>query len=110
MENLPDEIWMEIILKLNINNMLSINILSKKFHQIIKSYKINDISKSHVIKLSNTDDINDIIKILINEYNFKKYDLSFCKKLTNKSVKMLTNLNTLYLMGCNQITDDRRVT
>ena len=106
MNNLFNEIWMDIILKLDIHSMLNVNILSSKFHILIKKYEIPDNSKSHTIKLKNTDDINNRLEILIIEYNFKKYDLSFCNEITDKSVKLLNGLHTLNLFGCDKITDE----
>ncbi len=103
---LPDEIWMDIILNLSIDDVLSINILSNKFHQLIKSYKITDKYKSHVINFTNSYNINKKIKILINEYNFMKYDLSGRYKITDESVKLLTGLHTLNLSRCDKITDE----
>ena len=106
LNHLPDEIVMEIILKLKSNDMLNINVLSRKFHQLIKSYNITNNSISHTIKLNNYGDINEKIKILTKEYNFKKYNLTKCDKITDESVKLLTGLHTLDLTCCERITDE----
>nr|QBK90125.1 MAG: leucine-rich repeat protein [Pithovirus LCPAC102] len=106
MNQLPNEIWMDIILKLDIHSMLNINIISSKFHTLIKKYEIPDNSRSHTIKLKNTDDINNRLEILITEYKFKKYNLSYCYNITDESVKLLDGLHTLILINNPQITDE----
>lgn len=69
MNDLPDEIWTEIILYLPVRDLLKFNITCSYFHKIVKEYKITDGKYVHDIRLSCREQ-------LIN-YNFRSYRVSY---------------------------------
>ena len=73
--------------------------LNKNVQKVMKQHKWNKI-----IKFKETIEDNELIKI-ISDWNILNIDLSNCKKITDKSVKLLGNCYSLNLSHCRQITN-----
>ena len=103
MEDLPHEINKIIFEYLTIKNIIKLCLLNKA----IKKF-VNETIWDHDILNINYDIVhknNKIINYLVNSFNIKKYNLSYCTNITDESVKMLANCHTLDLSCCTNITD-----
>ena len=96
-----DDIFLEICEYLDIKDILSMSLSDHNHRNIIQQHHF----KYPIRKLKNTNDINEKIKYLTDNFNFTKYDLSSCWKITDESVKLLGNCNYLDLSHCD-ITDE----
>lgn len=94
MNDLPDEIWSEIILYLPIDDLLNFNITCLYFHKIVKEYKIIDDKYAHEIKLTSTNQ-------LIN-YNFKSYYVYYCTPV-HSLINKITKLNIHYFQHYDEL-------
>lgn len=124
MDLIPNEICMEIFLFLATKDLLSFNAVSKRYHEIIKSYPVKNFDHLHTIQFLNDPDIDRRVLYFTKNYNFKSYKFDYChikdeiiKELTNlyklelilyhitdNAIKSLTNLRYLNLRS--DITDD----
>ena len=83
--HIVDDVFIEICKNLDFNELLKLQLLSKHYKNIIRNTRWIHTE----VKLKNTNDINNKIKYLTSDFNFKKYKLKKCDKITDESVKLL---------------------
>ena len=81
--------FLEICNHLSLKQIIGLESLSKEHQQWIRNHNWINI----LVKLNNTN-----FEYVINNYSFKKLDLSWCNKITDDSVKYLSNTHTLKLL------------
>ena len=97
-----DDIFIEVCKYFDLKELLRLQLLSKYKSELIRKTRWNHTD----VKLYNTDGIDDKIIYLATNFNFMRYNLSYCYRITDEAVKMLGNCHTLYLSECNMITDE----
>jgi len=98
--SLTHDVIIRIFEYLPLSQIWELQYLSKSLGKLMREYKWN---KTFNFKKDITDD--ELIEIIKN-WNINKLDLSFCKQITNKSVKKLINIQKLSIHHCNNITYD----
>ena len=117
--DLPTDMHIEILKKLNRDELIKCSLLNKKFKIITRKTKWNNV----IVYIYHTE----CVKYIRKYYNFSNYaicnltitdmdihrlnfchtlDLSNCFNLTDNALKYLSNCHTLNLSGCNLITDE----
>src|SRR5918999_510266 len=94
--DIPREIIVEIFQRLKIKELIKLTYVNKYIMQIIRKVKWDHF----IVRLCNVEKI----KLVIENYNFTKYDFSYTK-ITDHIVKELKNCHTLDLRWCQRITD-----
>ena len=95
-EYFPQEIIIEILKILPLKSLTNIAEVDTIFNKIVKKTKWDHI----IVSLYEVGKIELVIK----HYNFMKYHFNH-SYITDASVKELHKCHTLYLGGCNKITD-----
>ena len=96
---LPSELIENIFNYLTLNELIKMESVSYSLHDYIISNKWNQL-----VSLNNLTKISFVIK----NYQFVNYNFSY-SNITDESVKLLGNCNTLYFDGCNLITGDLKI-